>query len=272
MSEPIERVLLTLDAIHETRTAIDLAVRLAKHAKLRLHVVFLENEDLLHLASLPVAREVVPGVGAGPLASEQVELLLRAAATRAQREIAAAAQKHAIENSFEVVRGSAETALAVASESDLIVAGALTRPVAGHFRIESGWPAAVELAPGPILLARDRSDKSRGVVVLLRERSAGFARLLQTAARMAELGGGALTVICPPVLAAAEDFAEWVDEQLAAASVRAQIEAAPSDPAAIQARIAELDCGLLACAAIAIARGELTEVTRHLTCHVLVAS
>ena len=103
MSEPIERVLLALDAVHETRTAIELAVRLAGHAKLRLHAVFVKDEDLLNLASLPVAREVVPGVGAGSLASEQVELYIRAAAVRAQQEIMAAAQKHAIEYSFEIM-------------------------------------------------------------------------------------------------------------------------------------------------------------------------
>jgi nucleotide-binding universal stress UspA family protein len=272
MSEPIERILLALDTIHETRTAIDLAVRLAGYSKLRLHVVFVEDEDLLNLASLPVAREVAPGVGSSSVASEQVELHLRAAATRAQQEIMAAAQKHAIEYSFEVMRGSAETVLAVASERDLIVAGALARPVAGHLRTASRWLAVLALAPGPMLLACDDRDKRPGAVVLLHERSAGQAQLLQTAARIAELGGGNLTVMCPSMLAAAGDFADWVDEQIAPANVRAQIEAAAGEPTALQARIAELDCGLLACAAIAIDRGELTEVMRRLTCHVLVAS
>ena len=152
------------------------------------------------------------------------------------------------------------------------MAGALARPVAGHFRTESRWLAALELASGPILLARDDRDKRRGVVVLLHERSAGQARLLQTAAQIAELGGGNLTVMCPSVLAAAGDFADWVDEQLAPAGVRAQIEVAPGEPAALQVRIAELDCGLLACAAISLNRSGLTEVMRRFTCHVLVAS
>lgn len=271
MSAAIERVLLALDAAAETRTAIDIAVRLAACARVRLHAVFVEDEDLLNLASLPISREVVPGARAGALTTEDVELHLRAAASRAHQDILTAARSHAVESSFEIVRGVAETALSDASESDLVVTGALARPIAGHFRVASRWLEAVEAAPGPILLARE-SGRSRRVVVLLRERTGGSALMLHIAARIAELGAKPFTVICAPALATAKDLADWVDEQVAPADVRPQLEAAPGDPAALQTRIAELDCGLLALDVAATERGWLAEVASRLACDVLVGS
>ena len=111
LSKPIERVVVALDATAEIRPAIDVAARLAAGAGAPLHAVFVEDEDLLSLAGLEVAREVVAGAGAGPLTAEQLELQLRAAAVRARQDLLAAAQIHALEYSFEIVRGGAQTAL-----------------------------------------------------------------------------------------------------------------------------------------------------------------
>jgi len=272
MTAAMERVLVVLDTTAETRTAIDIAVRLAAGAKTPLHAVFVEDEDVLSLAGLPIARQVTTGFGAGPLTTAEVVLQLRAAAKRAHADILLAAQAHGLEPSFEIVRGAAETALSVASARDLVVAGARGRPVAGHFRVESRWLAAFEQAPGPLLLARERRDRRGGVVVLLRERGAGSGRMLQAAARVAELGGSRLTVICPPALVAAKGFAKWVDEQIEPAAVRLRVEAAPGEPAALHARVAELGCGLLAVGAGAAEGGpeRLGQLAERLDCDVLV--
>ena len=250
MSGPVERVVVVLDATAENRTAIDVAVRLAVRARAPLHAVFVEHEDLLSLAGLEVAREVVAGAGAGPLIAEQVELHLRAAAIRAEQDILAAAQIHALEYSFETVRGGAATAFSAASERDLVVAGALARPVAGHFQVESRWLSALELAPGPILLARKGGKGAGGIVVLLRERTTAAGRLLEAAARIMAPEDGAITVICPSALSAREGFAEWVDEQIEASTTRPRIEpigagATEGDPKQIREQSERLDCDVL---------------------------
>ena len=67
MSSPIERVLVTLDAVSENRTAIDTAVRVAARTGMPLHGLFVEDQDLLRLADLPFARQVTIGKGAEPL-------------------------------------------------------------------------------------------------------------------------------------------------------------------------------------------------------------
>lgn len=204
--QPIDRVIVALDAVVETGAAIDTAVRLAAGTKARLHAVFVEDEQLLRLAGLPVARQVIAGAGVSRLTTGEVESQLRAAAARVREAVLVAARTHAVECSFEIARGAAETAFTTASARDLVLASVVARPVAGKFRVESHWLTALELAPGLFLLARERRRKTAGIGALLDERSARSARLLQAAARPAELAGGPLTVLCPPTLAEAAQF------------------------------------------------------------------
>jgi hypothetical protein len=272
MSDSIERVVLALDATVEAKGAIATAARFAARAKTRLHAVFVEDQQLLSLAELAVARQIVPGVKAAPLSSPEVELHLRAAADRVRADVLEAARGHALECSFEIVRGAAEAALATASDRDLVVAGAFARPFAGHFRLHSGWFAAHQRAPGPFLLVRESSHAQGGVAVFLRQRSPASGRLVRTASRLAALGDGRFAVICSPSLAASPDFGRWVEEQIGETSPRPQIESAPPDPAELPRRLAELGCGLIAIGADAAEGGleSLREATERLGCDVLV--
>src|SRR5271169_7081472 len=154
MNDRIGRVVISLDAAAEGVTAIETAARLAARANAPLHGIFVEDEDLLGLANLPFARQVTLGAGTEPLTVERVELQLRAAAERARQAIAAAAERHAVVWSFEGVRGSLQSALCGVSEGDLVVASALSRPIAGQFRLESRWWAAINAANGPLLMTR----------------------------------------------------------------------------------------------------------------------
>jgi nucleotide-binding universal stress UspA family protein len=271
MSGPIDRIVVPLDATSEHHTAIDTAARLAARAKAPLHGVFVEDEDLLNLASLPFARQVTPGAGSEPFTTESIELHLRAQADRARRELFAAAQQHRVKCTFEIVRGASELAVSGASERDLVVAGGMTRPV-GHFRVESRWWSSIGAATGPFLLARHAWSAAGGVVMLLRDRGPAAIRLLDVAAQMAETGGGILTVICPPAVAGSEGFERWITDQVAGHSVRLQIEVAPAGAAALHRRIGELDCQLLAIEA-GLAEGRpdrLRELVERFACDILV--
>ena len=246
MTAPIERVVVPLDAASENRTTIDTAARLASRAKAPLLGIFVEDEDLLRLASLPFARQITLGAGAEPFTAELVELHLQAAAEGARRDLHAAAKRYAVEYSFEIVRGASEIVLSGLTERDLVVAGARTRPIAGDFRVECRWWSSIEVATGPFLLTREGWDGVGPVVILLHDRGPASVRLLEAAAQAAEAREGALTVIYPPAVGGASGFETWIAEQLAAFSVRAQIEVAPAEPAALRGRIDELDCRLLA--------------------------
>jgi hypothetical protein len=159
-----------------------------------------------------------------------------------------------------------------ASESDFIVAGALTRPVVGQFRMECRWWPSIDAAPGPFLLARRAWETTGAVLVVLRNRSHVSVQLLEAAARIAEARSAGLTVICAEDVAGAEGFETWVAEHLAEHSVPLQIELVPAEGAALHHRMLELDCGLLAIEA-SFVEGRLDrirELVEHLACDLLV--
>jgi nucleotide-binding universal stress UspA family protein len=272
MSTAIDRVIVPLDAASENRAAIETAARLAARVKAPLHGVFVEDEELLRGAALSFTRQVILGVGIQPFTLEDTELHLKAAAETARRELVAAARRHRIECSFEVVRGAAETALSGASKRDLVVAGALARPVAGHFRLECRWWSSIDIVPGPLLLARHRAEAAGSVVALLDERGPTSARLLATAAHLAEAGDGRLSVIATAALADVADFNDWLGEQLAGFRVRLLVEVASGEPAALRRRIGELGCRLLAVEAGSVDRGaaRLREFAESFACEILI--
>jgi nucleotide-binding universal stress UspA family protein len=249
MSDAIERIVVPLDAAGESLTAIDTAARLAAHAKAPLRGIFVEDEDLLHLVRLPFARQFTLGARAETMTTEHVELHLRIAAERARRELFAAAERHGVTCSFEIVRGAPGSALTGASARDLVVACALTRPIAGHFRVECRWWSSIDCMPGPFLLARHAWSANGSVVMLPRDRGPTTVRLLEAAAQIAEAADALLVVLCPPAVAGAAWFEQWIADRLAGHPVRLRVETEPAEPAALRQRLDELDPRLLAIAA-----------------------
>ena len=262
----IERVVVSLDAASENLIAIETAARLAAQAGAKLHGIFVEDEELLHLASLPFSRQFTLGAATEALTTEHVELHLRIAAERARGELFAAAARHGVIGSFEIVRGAAASALTGASDQDLVVAGALTRPVARHFRMECRWWSSLDAPPGQFLLARHAWSAGGAVVMLLDDRSAASSRLLAAAAQIAQSTDSVLTVIYPSEVAGTE-FETWIADRLADRSVRLQVEVAPAEPAALRQRINELDCRLLAIEAGGAALRDLVE---RYSCDILI--
>jgi hypothetical protein len=242
MTPAVERVVVALDAASENRAAISAAVRLAARWKTRLHGVFVEDDDLIRLAHLPFARQVMLGGTVEVLSLQQAERQLRVFAERARQDLAAAAERHKVEWSFEIVRGGSSR-LAVTA-GDFLVAGTATRPIGGHFRVEGRW-WAVESVPATRLLAYREGDPSGGVAALLRGREASSGRLITTAARLAEANDARLTVICETATAQAPGFKTWLDETLAGHAVEMDVELMPERALLIR-RIANLRCRLVA--------------------------
>jgi hypothetical protein len=267
----IERVVVALDAVSENRAAIDAAARLAARWKVRLHGVFVEDEDLLRLANLPFARQVSLGAGVEILTMPQAERQLRVFAERARRDVMAAARRHGAEASFEIVRATSGSGVAAVS-TDFVVAGSLTRSIGGHFRVESHWWSAVQPASASFLLTHRDWDPQGSTVVLLRNREAAAERLLDAAAHFAQHHGGRLAVICAQELVDDEGFEAWLGERLARHAVRVEIDLAPPEPAALLGRIIELECRVVAIEAGASHAhpDRLREIVARVSCDVLV--
>jgi len=120
----IRRVIVGLDPALQSRAMLQAAVELAERMEAELIGLFVENQDLLHFAGLPFAREVgFASATRRTLDVESMERSLRALAKEAQQTLASVAGRTPVQWSFRVVRGSpAAELLAVAEEFDLVIA------------------------------------------------------------------------------------------------------------------------------------------------------
>jgi nucleotide-binding universal stress UspA family protein len=271
MTPGIKRVVVPLDAASETGIAIDTAAQLAARWRVPLHGVFIEDEELIGLAGLPFARQVTLGTGLEPLTRDHVENHFRAFAERAQRELAAAADRHGAKWSFEIVRGPLAPE-GLGGENDFVVAGAATRPIGDHFRVASRCWSWMAVVVRPFLLAKREWESGGSVFTLLRRRDAQSARTVDLAAQIAAFGGGSLTVAGAPDLVDSDDFAVWVSELLQGHSLDLRTEPAPREPGALRQRTTELGCRLLVLEATEQEPGPdgLRELAEHLACDVLI--
>jgi nucleotide-binding universal stress UspA family protein len=179
--EQIRRILVALDASPESLAALDLAAELAAGLEAELGGLFVENVDLLNLASLPFAREASQIVPVGrELDPERMAAELRAQASLARRALEAAAAGFNLRYSFQVVRGQVEAEIATAvTERDLLTLGRGERSVRRKslgrtlLTISTQLPCSVLLAvavrpaaTAPVAVVYDISDCGAGALSL----------------------------------------------------------------------------------------------------------
>ena len=272
MTQVVDRVVVSLDAVSDAAAAIDTAARLAARWQVPLHGLFFEDAELIGVASLPFACQVTLLGGREPLTQDHLEDHFRAFAQRARRELADAARRLGVEWSFEVVRCPLTAAAFASDENEFVVAGAATRPFGDHLRIASPWWSLVATMTRPFLLAKRRWDTGGSVFALVRDRGPRSARLLEMAAQIASVSEASLIVAPPSDLTDTKEFEAWVSGVLEEHPVRVQTEPAATEPADFSRRIIELDCRLLVLVAHPDeARSEiLRELLEPLACNVLI--
>ena len=208
----IRRILVALDASRHSLAALEAAVELAADLEAELQGLFVEDVNLLRLAGLPVAREVLyPFVAATRLDRARMERELRAQATQARRALAAACEQRQIKWSFRVVRGEvAPEVLAAALEADLLSLGKASRPLIRRVRLGSTARAAAAQALRSVLLLQRGVGIGPPVVVTYDGSSTARRALMAT--RLPQKEGGYLTVL---ILADTPDVARRLHAQAA---------------------------------------------------------
>ena len=192
----IRRILVALDASHDSLTALEAAADLAATLGAELLGLFVEDASLLRLAGLPVAREMrYPFIASGRLNRAGMERALRAQAEQARRAIAAAGKRRHVAWSFRVVRGEvASEVLEAAMEVDLLTLGKASRPIIRSVRVGSTARAATEGAPCCVLMLQRDVGIQPPVVVIYDGTSTG-QKAITMAARLAGQQTGDLSVL-----------------------------------------------------------------------------
>jgi nucleotide-binding universal stress UspA family protein len=121
----IERILLAIDASPGSLAAMEAAVELAAEHDAELVAVYVEDSDLLRLARLPFASEVVNySARLRTLGPDRLAKQLRAQAAQARRALAREATRFGIRWRFQVSRGRIPLViLAQAEQADLLIVG-----------------------------------------------------------------------------------------------------------------------------------------------------
>lgn len=100
-------VLVTIETGSLSTTSIELAVAIAASMQSRLHGLFIENEDLLRVASLPFTREIsFTTAEERPTDFDRMQRSLQATASSFKKSIKQAAQASKIPWSFDYVRST----------------------------------------------------------------------------------------------------------------------------------------------------------------------
>jgi hypothetical protein len=183
LDEPlIERIVLAFGEAAPAAEAAAIAAALAKGLEVSLAALLVEDERLLRLADLPMAREMgFTSARLRPVGREYVELALRVQAERARRLIEQVAESFALPWSLEVVRGNLlRAALERVGPGDLVVL----------------WRGA-RYAPAPQargVQARRKAAAAPAIVAVWSVGAAG-ARALRAARALARVTGGDLVLL-----------------------------------------------------------------------------
>ena len=100
------RILVALDASTHSLAALEEAAALASRLKAEVMGLFVEDINLLRLATSPMARQIgLPSAIGEEIDSAMIESGLRAQASQARAALAAAAGRAGVNWSFRTVRG-----------------------------------------------------------------------------------------------------------------------------------------------------------------------
>jgi nucleotide-binding universal stress UspA family protein len=192
----IKRILVALDASTHSLAALEAAADMAAALEAELLGLFVEDENLLHLAGLPFAQEVrTLWAARRDISSDRMEEDLRLQAGQARRALQAAAERVEARWSFKTVRGQVTPAvLEAALEADLVAMGRISRPVSRRNRLGSTARAAAANIRGSVLLMQQGGDLSYPVLVTF-DGSPAARQALLAAARLASASDDGLNVL-----------------------------------------------------------------------------
>jgi nucleotide-binding universal stress UspA family protein len=196
----IKRILVALDASEANRSALQAAATLASQLQAELQALFVEDINLLRLAELPFAREMMFGSSEGHrITPANMERQIQAQAIRLRRLVEATAQQSKIKAEFKVLRGQISRELLLASQQmDLLILGKSTQLLQQSLKLGKVAQDVLAAVNCNVLLMQYGASIERPVAVLF-DGSQASERALQLAIQLAHNDHDQLKVIYPAV-------------------------------------------------------------------------
>jgi hypothetical protein len=194
----IRRILIALDASPDGLSALETSAWLAARMNAELQGLFVEDESLLRIAEIPLAREVPYFSATGmPLSREGLELTFRAHAERVRAALSLAAQRARITSSFRSVRGHVGIVLSTAAgEVDLAVVGGAVWSLGSHSRVSVAARQIIS-ASAPVLLLPKHGIAEPVHLVVFFDGTKSAEHGLEAAHGLAAAGLDGITILAP---------------------------------------------------------------------------
>ena len=201
-SSGIKRILVALDASEANRSALQAAMRLASQLQAELQAVFVEDINLLRLAELPFAREMMPGSRqARRITLTDMERQIAEQAARLRQLVEAMAAQSQIKAEFKILRGQVSNELCMATrQMDLLILGKSTQLLQRSLKLGTVAQDVLATVNCTVLLLQYGASIDRPVAILY-EGSETSQRALQLAIHLAHGDHDQLKVIFPAVSA-----------------------------------------------------------------------
>lgn len=183
-SVSVSRILIALDTSGQDNHTLDIAARLAASRGVELVTLFIEDQDLVHLAEFPFAREIERGSGAERrLDSLRMTRALKSEAQRVSRRLEDITRQIRLRYSLKTVRGSymAEAMAAVTGTDILFLSrsmGVYRRHAAVVRRHLFRRPSFRSGSSGTVWAWYESSPSSEAALAVAAEIAAGSRRLV----------------------------------------------------------------------------------------------
>jgi nucleotide-binding universal stress UspA family protein len=194
----IKHILVALDASEANRSALLAATTLASQLQADLQALFVEDINLLRLAELPFAREMLFGSREGQrITLANMERQIQEQAARLRQLVEATALQNQIKVDFKVLRGQISNELCLAAQQmDLLILGKSSQMLQQSLKLGKVAQDVLASVNCNVLLMQYGATIERPVAVLF-DGSEASQRALQLAIQLAHGDHDQLKVIYP---------------------------------------------------------------------------
>lgn len=219
----IKRILVALDASEANRSALLAATSLASQLQAEVQALFVEDINLLRLAELPFAREMMVGSSQGRrITLATMEQQIQTQATRLRHFVETIAQQNKVKVDFKVLRGQISNELCLAAQQmDLLILGKSTQLLRPSLKLGTVAQEVLAAVKCNVLVLQHAASIERPVVVLF-DGAEASQRALQLAMQLAHGDHDQFKVIYP---ATSADRQQALQQQVAALTTPHGIEA-----------------------------------------------
>jgi len=194
----INRILVALDPSQVNRSTLQAATTLATNLDAELNALFVEDINLLRLAELPNAREVVYGSSSyRKISVDDMERSIHTQTVRLRKLVETIAQQYDVEITFDVQRGNVADLVCSASEkTDLLVIGKNTQRLRQSLKLGSITQTILSSTSCNLMVLQHGATLERPVAVFF-SGSKGSYKALQLAIQIVEQDHKNLNVVYP---------------------------------------------------------------------------